>query len=227
MATAILRRPALLAGPSSRSFHSSPIAQSHVGSAPIPVPSSVTCTRTPTSFTVAGPKGSQTLPIPPYLQIEESSPLKISVLDPKVRRQRAEWGLFRALISNAVKGVSDGWEVEIKLVGVGYRFLTAPGVIQARLGYPKTLEWKLPEGVTVDLKAPTECVLKGIDKQVSSHATPVGPSYLHNSTRRSFRFWGNLPQAYGIGGSQSLTTAKVSSSTGKRYVGKWPARNRE
>jgi len=130
------------------------------------MPPSVTCIKTPTSFTVSGPKGSKTIPIPPYLQVEESSPLRVSVLDPKVWRQRAEWGLFRALIANAVKGVSDGWEVEIKLVGVGYRFSSAPGVLQARLGYPKTLEWKLPEGVTIDLKSTTECILKGIDKQV-------------------------------------------------------------
>ena len=131
--------------PLRRSFHCSSIASSHVGSMPIPVPPSVHLTLPPTSISptlaistpdaqrhliVTGPLGSQTLliyqPIILHPPSQDSPALIVTVHDADVKRQRSVWGTTRTLIHNAIVGVSEGYKVELRLVGVGYRAALEP-----------------------------------------------------------------------------------------------------
>jgi large subunit ribosomal protein L6 len=125
-----------------RSFHASTSRRSHIGSLPIRLPQSVTLSLPPTSIspslpassplaqrlvTITGPLGTQTLPIlPPIILTNHDSGLTVSVHDAEERSQRSLWGLTRSLINNAVKGVSEGCTVELRLVGVGYRGAVEP-----------------------------------------------------------------------------------------------------
>lgn len=125
-----------------RSFHASSSRQSHIGSLPIRLPQSVTLSLPPTSIspslpassptaqrlvTVTGPLGSQTLPIlPPIILNSADSTLTVSVHDAEEKSQRSLWGLTRSLINNAIKGVSEGYSLELRLVGVGYRGAVEP-----------------------------------------------------------------------------------------------------
>jgi large subunit ribosomal protein L6 len=125
-----------------RSFHASTSRRSHIGSLPITLPQSVTLSLPPTSIsptlptssplaqrlvTVTGPLGTQTLPIlPPIILSTSGTGLTVTVHDSEEKSQRSLWGLTRSLINNAIKGVSEGYKVDLRLVGVGYRGAVEP-----------------------------------------------------------------------------------------------------
>ena len=137
--------PRVLAPSSRRLFHSTTASSSHIGSQPITIPPSVTLqlpltsipltsTRNvqaaPRVLTVTGPLGSHSLRIFPTVILHPPSDdhrqLVIAVHDSHVKAQKSVWGTTRSLISNAVKGVSEGFTVDLRLVGVGYRVTTEP-----------------------------------------------------------------------------------------------------
>jgi large subunit ribosomal protein L6 len=74
-------------------------------------------------------------------------------------------GTTRSLINNLVTGVSDGFERKLELVGVGYRAQAKGDVLNLTLGFSHPVDYKLPEGVTVETPTQTEIILKGTDKQ--------------------------------------------------------------
>mgnify|MGYP002718839776 CR=1 FL=1 len=128
-----------------RAFHSSAVTASHIGKQPIPVPPTVTFDLPKLSIspdlsitspnaerfiTVKGPLGTQTLVLlPPVILTppSESNPsLVVSVHDSAKKPHKRAWGLTRSLLHNAVVGVSEGYTVELRLVGVGYRAAVEP-----------------------------------------------------------------------------------------------------
>src|ERR1700736_7549 len=96
---------------------------SHVGRKPIQIQHSVTLTQSPTSLTVQGPLGETSVALEPFIKILHPQPdtIQITVEDPSLRKQRQIWGLTRALINNAIVGMTEGFSVNLYLVGVGYR----------------------------------------------------------------------------------------------------------
>lgn len=185
-----------------RPFSSSLAASSHVGSNPIPLPPAVSfeappqladlsthSTTRPANARVRGPKGELLVPIHPFVRLSSTpapsssgsaaSPaagtLTVSIDDAKVKHQRAIWGLTRALLANAVKGVSEGYTLPLRLVGVGYRAAVEdvpnplPGQSRQRLnlklGYSHPVLIDLPLDISAATPAPTSILLTGIDKQ--------------------------------------------------------------
>lgn len=128
---------------SSRAFSTTAPAFSHIGSAPIPIPDKVTLSLPTLSIPpstdraapeaqrfveVKGALGTLVVPIDPaiILQPADKGPLSLAVHDQNVKREKAMWGLTRALIKNAITGVSEGYTTELRLVGVGYRAAVEP-----------------------------------------------------------------------------------------------------
>lgn len=127
------------------------------------------------------------VPLPSSLRAEMTSneaqgspthPSLLTIACPKDAQSKfaAQWGLTRALSANAVKGVSEGFNVSIKLVGVGYRGnveeaqATSPQdskrqTLVLRLGYPLPVRLEVPVGMTCTVEQPTELVLRGSDLQ--------------------------------------------------------------
>ncbi|TNY19053.1 putative ribosomal protein L6 [Rhodotorula diobovata] len=171
-------------------------ARSHVGSAPIPLPSSVSFVPPPRPSSLArvrGPKGELAVDIASFVRLDvapapapdsssSSSPvarnlLRVAVDDSAVKHQRAVWGLTRSLLANAVVGVSDGYTLPLRLVGVGYR-ATVEDVPAARpdgsppaqrlnlkLGFAHPVLIDLPGDVRATTPSPNSILLAGIDKQ--------------------------------------------------------------
>lgn len=75
-------------------------------------------------------------------------------------------GTFRALVNNMVRGVSEGFEKKLQLVGVGYRAAAQGNKINLSLGFSHPVEYQLPAGVTAETPSQTEIVLKAADKQL-------------------------------------------------------------
>src|SRR3546814_18260074 len=83
-------------------------------------------------------------------------------------------GTFRALLNNAVVGVSVGYEKKLQLVGVGYRAAAAGRKVNLSLGFSHPIEYPVPEGVTVETPTQTEVIIKGADQKMRSEERRVG-----------------------------------------------------
>src|SRR3989304_5869266 len=94
---------------------------SRIGKKPIPVPDKVKVDIKEGSVVVTGPKGTVTNPIPPGIRFEQKDNQILAIRQNDSGPQRAFHGLARALVANAVKGVTDGFTRELEIVGVGYR----------------------------------------------------------------------------------------------------------
>ncbi|WWD20295.1 hypothetical protein CI109_104771 [Kwoniella shandongensis] len=192
--------------PLRRQLHTSALRRSHIGKVPIPIPTSVTLDLPPLSispsipasssqaqrvFSVTGPLGSASLPIAPSVILNPptaTSPhITVSVQDPKAKTQRSLWGLTRTLINNAVTGVSAGFTVEVRLVGVGYRAAIEPippvflnlakqrssespdslprDRLNIKLGFAHPVLIDIPPDIKVAVPIPTKITLTGTDKQ--------------------------------------------------------------
>lgn len=81
------------------------------------------------------------------------------------RQAAALSGTFRALVANMVKGVTDGFEKKLQLVGVGYRAQAQGKVLNLSLGFSHPVPYELPEGVTAQTPSQTEIIISGSNKQ--------------------------------------------------------------
>jgi large subunit ribosomal protein L6 len=117
------------------------------------------------TLTVKGPKGTLTLAINSEIEVkQEGSTLAVSVRSGS-RFARAMSGTTRALINNMVKGVSNGFERKLELVGVGYRAQAQGQKVNLTLGFSHPVVYDVPQGVTVETPSQTEILVKGMDRQ--------------------------------------------------------------
>ncbi|GGI83477.1 50S ribosomal protein L6 [Legionella impletisoli] len=141
---------------------------SRVAKAPIKLPSNVEITVGKDSVTVKGPKGTLMQHCNRLVKVTKDEDKKQINLNPASNDPNAwaQAGTARAIINNMVKGVTEGFERSLELVGVGYRAQAKGKSISLSLGYSHPIEYALPEGVAVETPSNTTIVLKGIDKQL-------------------------------------------------------------
>ena len=138
---------------------------SRVAKAPVAIPAGVEVTLNEQTITVKGAKGSLTRVINADVSVVvENNEIKCSPAEGVTSAAQA--GTARALINNMVVGVNEGFERKLTLVGVGYRAKAAGNVLDLTLGFSHSVQYALPEGITVESTTQTEIVVKGADKQV-------------------------------------------------------------
>jgi large subunit ribosomal protein L6 len=138
---------------------------SRIGKKPIPMPAGVKYTVNGNTVLVEGPKGKVTALLPAGISLVQKD--GAIVAERENDKQAAFHGLARALVFNAVHGVTAGWTKELDIVGIGYRVeLKGNGVVVFTLGYSHPIEFPLPAGieVTIDPKQ-THVTISGIDRQ--------------------------------------------------------------
>ena len=139
---------------------------SRIGRQPIAVPSGVTASIAAGLFKAKGPKGELTVPFSRDLSIQQDGD-QLTVSRPDDTQQhRALHGLTRTLIANAVKGVSDGFTINLELRGVGYRARLNGKNLEMTIGYSHPVVIEPPAGVTFSVPEPTKIDVTGIDKQL-------------------------------------------------------------
>ena len=147
---------------------------SRIGKAPISVPDKVELTVSKENLvTVKGPKGSLTQQLSTDFKIEIEGNT-VTVLRPnEEKKNRALHGLYRSLLNNMVKGVNEGYKIDLELVGVGYKATATGNVLELSLGYSHGIFLVLPQEVaikTVTDKGKNPIVtLEGNDKQLLGH----------------------------------------------------------
>lgn len=138
---------------------------SRIGKKPIPVPNGVKVNITGSVVSVQGPKGKLDTTIPTGIKVEQQDGHLVALREND--QQAALHGLTRALVNNAVQGVTTGWTRELEIVGIGYRAeLKGKNVVVFSLGYSHPIEYPLPAGIecAIDPKQ-TRLTLTGIDRQ--------------------------------------------------------------
>jgi len=138
---------------------------SRIGKKPIPLPANVKYTVQGNTVLVEGPKGKLTAMLPTGITLEKKDGTLLAVREKE--ELAALHGLTRALVSNAVEGVTKGWTRELDIVGIGYRAeLKGKGIVVFTLGFSHPIEFPLPTGieVTIDPKQ-THLTISGIDRQ--------------------------------------------------------------
>jgi len=139
---------------------------SRIGKRPIEVPAGVLVSIDPGRVTVAGPKGELRRDLPARMKVEQEEST-IVVTRPTDRGQdRALHGLTRTLIANMVEGVTNGFEKRLEIQGVGYRAALAGANLELQVGYSHPVRITPREGISFEVPAPTQVVVRGIDKQV-------------------------------------------------------------
>ncbi|HCH34745.1 MAG: 50S ribosomal protein L6 [Candidatus Saccharibacteria bacterium GW2011_GWC2_48_9] len=137
---------------------------SRIGKLPIEIPSGVTITVDSDVITVKGTKGELTVPhLSDVTVAVEDGVAKVTRNDDE-RIAKAQHGLQRALLNNAVVGVTAGFEKKLEVNGVGYRVATSNNELDMSLGFSHPVKYKAPAGVNITNEKMTITVT-GIDKQ--------------------------------------------------------------
>ena len=136
---------------------------SRVAKLPITLPKGVEFNNQTDNLSVKGPKGTLTLVKPAGVDIKvEDGALNLS---PATPAHDAITGTIRAILANMVKGVSEGFERKLELVGVGYRAAMAGKDLNLSLGFSHPVLFKTPDGITITTPTQTEILVQGSDKQ--------------------------------------------------------------
>jgi len=138
---------------------------SRVGKYPVPVPSGVTVQIAGGDLTVKGKLGQSSLALSSEIETTVQGNEVWVKPTSETKRARMMWGTTRALISNMVKGVSDGFAINLEINGVGYRAAVQGSVLQLQLGYSHDIDYPIPEDITIKCEKPTAISITGRDKQ--------------------------------------------------------------
>jgi large subunit ribosomal protein L6 len=140
---------------------------SRIGKLPITVPSGVEVTIDGQLVTVKGPKGTLQQRISEPIIVEKDTDGAVLVKRPDDEREsRSLHGLSRTLVNNMVLGVSQGYQKDLEIHGVGYRVLLKGSNLEFSLGYSHPVVMEPPEGIEFATDGPTKLSVKGIDKQL-------------------------------------------------------------
>ncbi len=179
---------------------------SRVGKKFISVPSKVDVNISGSLIQVKGPKGELVLQVHETMEVtKEGENLLVKPKEDDTSHSKFQ-GLTRSLISNMVKGVSEGFTRSLTLVGVGYRAAMKGQELHLTLGYSHPVVYQVPKGLTVAVDKQTEVVISGFDKCLVGQAAADIRSY-----RRPEPYHGK-----GIRYSDEVIVTKVGKASGKK-----------
>jgi len=150
---------------------------SRIGRKPIPVPAGVKIQISPAAVDVQGPKGKMSVGVPRGIRFEQKDGVLNALRD--TDEHRALHGLARALVANAVRGVTEGFKKDLDIVGVGYRAELKGKTVVFALGYSHPIEFPVPEGIQITVEKQTRLSVSGADRakvgQVAANIRALRP----------------------------------------------------
>jgi len=139
---------------------------SRIGKKPVALPKGVKVTIHGAEAVVEGSKGTLRCPIHSGITVDvQADSINLTRVSDEAQ-YRAFHGLTRALINNAVLGVTTGWKKELDIVGVGYKAAMEGPSLRLDLGYSHPINYNAPEGITIAVEKNTHLTVTGIDRQL-------------------------------------------------------------
>ncbi len=139
---------------------------SRVGKNPVPIPKGVDVKLDGATITVKGPKGTLSRQLPKEIDVAVEEDRIVVRRKDDARQSRALHGLVRALVSNMVVGVSQGFTRVLEIHGVGYRADVNNNVLNLTLGYSHPINYTLPQGIQATVEKQNVIRLEGIDREL-------------------------------------------------------------
>jgi large subunit ribosomal protein L6 len=140
---------------------------SRIGRSPVPLPSGVEVTLDSGQVVVKGPRGTLSRSLPGEISVRQEGDTLLVERPDDERQSRALHGLTRSLVNNMVVGVTEGFNKDLEIVGVGYRAAAkGSSSLELALGFSHPVFFDAPEGVTFELSSPTRISVRGIDKEL-------------------------------------------------------------
>lgn len=137
---------------------------SRIGKLPVVIANGVTVTVKDREVKVSGPKGDQMVAFPQGISVKVEAEKVIVACNSELLYPA--WGTTRALINNAVIGVSTGWTKSLEMVGVGFKSVVKGQILEVTAGYSHVVPFAIPEGITATVEANTKITLSGNSKNL-------------------------------------------------------------
>ena len=150
---------------------------SRIGRKPITLPKGVDVSIKGERIVVKGSKGELSTHTMPGINLKVESGVVNVSRENDEKQTRASHGLIRALVSNMVTGVTDGFQKTLELVGVGYRAQMQGNKLVLSLGYSHPIEFIPPAGIEIVVENPIKILVKGIDKQAVGQVSAIIRGY--------------------------------------------------
>lgn len=152
---------------------------SRIAKNPITIPAGVEVKINDNTVQVKGSKGTLTQQLHASVEMVIDNGTITFNLEGKSDAVRMQSGTSRALVNNLIQGVSKGFERKLMLIGVGYRAAVQGSTLNLTLGFSHPVNFPIPQGIQIETPAPTEILVKGIDKhlvgQVSANIRAYRP----------------------------------------------------
>jgi len=179
---------------------------SRIGRMPITIPAGVEFKNENNVITVKGPKGTLSREISSDITVGLDNGTLTLTRSSDKKDIRAKHGLYRALINNMVVGVTNGFQKNLIINGVGYKSSVSGNKLVLNIGYSHPVEILAPEGIALECVSPTEVVVKGIDKHL------VGQVAADIRSKREVEPY----HAYGIRYKDEVVLRKEGKAAGKK-----------
>lgn len=138
---------------------------SRIGNKPVTIPSGVTLDLKENTVVVKGPKGELSYTFNPAITLEENEGVVVFKRPDDSKENKTIHGTTRAVFNNMVVGVTEGFQKELELIGVGYRAQLQGQKLVLNVGYSHPIEFEPREGIEVEVPSNTKIIVKGYDKQ--------------------------------------------------------------
>ncbi|MEN8211491.1 MAG: 50S ribosomal protein L6 [Thermodesulfobacteriota bacterium] len=139
---------------------------SRIGKKPVQLPDKVQVALKGNMISVKGPKGNLEREVHPAVKINIKDGVVTFDTDTNNKKKVALQGLFRSLVANMVTGVTKGYEKKLLLSGIGYRAETKGNSLILNVGYSNPVDFKIADGIKVDVEKNTQITLSGINKEL-------------------------------------------------------------
>jgi large subunit ribosomal protein L6 len=140
---------------------------SRIGRLPIAIPGGVTVEEKARKVMVKGPRGALELALRPEIDVVvERARVVVQPNAPDSREVRAYHGMTRAILGNMMLGVTQGYERNLEIIGVGWKAALAGKKLVLTIGYCSPVEMEIPAGLVVEVTKDNNISIKGADKQL-------------------------------------------------------------
>lgn len=147
---------------------------SRIGRAPVYFENPVQVTVSGSSVTVKGAKASQIVKLRPEIKAKVEQGKVVFERADESKQSKALHGLYRALVQNAVTGVTTGWTKNLEMNGVGYRAAVKGKVLELNLGFSHPINYEIPNGIEIKVEKQTNVQITGADRsQVGQVAAEI------------------------------------------------------
>jgi large subunit ribosomal protein L6 len=138
---------------------------SRIGKKAVSIPKDVKVEIKERAVFAEGQKGKLNLTLPVGINLEIKDGLLFVKRQRDTKSDRALHGLYRALIVNMIKGVSEGYVKEMEIIGVGFKAQVQGNKLTMNLGFSHPVYYNAPDGIKIETPKPTQVVVRGIDKE--------------------------------------------------------------